>query len=384
MRYLRDEGVDAYLLLYQNELEHFRPINDTFNIHKWEKYIVQTDLSFGDFPALRRYFSPAKIKKWIDDFDFVIGNGFAPAYMVACKRKLNIFTPVTIGGEYLRNMASLKGFKDRVKHAFLKHFQIKGLKNTDYIFTIDQSQENLFHFKKNKLTTKPIGMPMVYNQEIPSVENINNKLRRVISEMGKAQIVIFSHSRLLWKTLPKLDVDKNYKGKRNDILIKGFANYINHSKQRTARLFLLEYGVDVKATKELISKLKIDEYVTWLPKMSRKEIMILLDYVDIGANEFHGRMWGGTGWEFLSKGVPFFHYLDISKERFETIYNMPIPFMFNSNKSEQISKYILNFEANPKKYEYIRADLKKWFNTNNGVELAKKYSKVIRNFEEKQ
>lgn len=43
MRYFRDNGIDAHLLLYSNdginELSHFSPNNDTNQYNKWEPFI---------------------------------------------------------------------------------------------------------------------------------------------------------------------------------------------------------------------------------------------------------------------------------------------------------------------------------------------------------
>ena len=46
MRYFRDLGFDAYLLLYSNDgkgnSKHFRPESDSWEIKKWNKYIIKT------------------------------------------------------------------------------------------------------------------------------------------------------------------------------------------------------------------------------------------------------------------------------------------------------------------------------------------------------
>ena len=124
----------------------------------------------------------------------------------------------------------------------------------------------------------------------------------------------------IWKNIPNNFFDV----KKNNILIEGFAKYVKTKKSNnyTAKLFLVDYGPDVLSSKDLIKKLHIEAYVTWLPKMSRKEIILLLENVSLGCSELGGLLWGGIGWEFLSKGVPFFHYLEISKNNFP---NSPNP-----------------------------------------------------------
>ena len=48
MRYFRDLGADAHLLLYSNDgkdsLNHFTPEADTWEIEQWTPFIHQTDI----------------------------------------------------------------------------------------------------------------------------------------------------------------------------------------------------------------------------------------------------------------------------------------------------------------------------------------------------
>ena len=48
MRYFRDLGADAHLLLYSNDgqgtLSHFKPESDTWEIERWLPYIHQTSI----------------------------------------------------------------------------------------------------------------------------------------------------------------------------------------------------------------------------------------------------------------------------------------------------------------------------------------------------
>ena len=48
LRYLRDLGVDAHLLLFDNEIGHFVPEHDTWQLAKWQPFIHA--LPFGNNP----------------------------------------------------------------------------------------------------------------------------------------------------------------------------------------------------------------------------------------------------------------------------------------------------------------------------------------------
>ena len=56
MRYFRDLGADAHLLLNANDgtgdLSHFRPDSDTWNISAWSPFIHQTDIPNAPIAAL--------------------------------------------------------------------------------------------------------------------------------------------------------------------------------------------------------------------------------------------------------------------------------------------------------------------------------------------
>ena len=172
----------------------------------------------------------------------------------------------------------------------------------------------------------------------------------------------------IWKNIP----NNFYDVKKNNILIEGFAKYVktNKSNNYTVKLFLVDYGPDVLHSKNLIKKLHIEAYVTWLPKMSRKEIMLLLEYVSLGCSELGGLLWGGIGWEFLSKGVPFFHYLENSKDAFP---NSTIPQFLNVQTSEDIAVHLYNYEISPEKYKKMGKSSKEWFYKYNGEGLVIKY-----------
>ena len=107
MRYLRDAGVDAELLLFADELNHFLPENDTWDIDKWKLYIKQTKINGG---ALGQYFkmSAADIRREFEGYDYYIGCGFTPAYFYKAGMKLDLFTPYCVGIEYTYRITKTK------------------------------------------------------------------------------------------------------------------------------------------------------------------------------------------------------------------------------------------------------------------------------------
>lgn len=380
MRYLRDLGIDAYLIRYAGDKDgsnsHFTPDTDTWYIETWEKYIIESKLPISGIPALKvLLLHSGYIKELFKNYDIIIGNGFAPGYLSLTKRNLDIFLPYHVGGEFLK-YSWISSFKGYIIHTFLIFFQVIGLKKTKIIGTSDQSKENLKYFKFFRLKTTLLEIPMVYNQEKVNITcvNLSDKVKNAIYLMSEYEFVIFSHVSHIWKNLPP-----SYPPiKRNDILIKGFAQYVRLRKIEKVRLFLVDYGHDVSCSKELINDLNINEYVIWLPVMNRKEIMFLLQYVNVGAGEFGGYLWGGTGWEFMSKGIPFFQYVTNLDGYMEKL-KRPIPEIINVGTPEQIAYHLLEYENNPDFYKKKGIRLKEWFDTYNGINLSKKYIDIMLN-----
>ncbi len=373
MRYLRDLGVDAYLLLYSTDGKgnnsHFIPESDTWDIDKWTPFIVQTDLPNGGISAFKHIFYKKQLKKVFECYDVVIGNGFAPAYLNFIDRELDVFLPYGMGGEFLYYSRSLN-LKTLAGNYIHKYFQLAGLKHTKLICTMDVCWDNIKHFSQNKLRVNQIGLPMVYFDNKPTQDFIPDGMQSYADLISTAHFSIFSHVSHIWKNFPPNFPDI----KKNQNLIQGFALFIDRNPEINCKLFLIEYGTDIVESKNLIRKLGICENVIWLPKMTRKEIMYLLTYVDIGCSELGGVFWGGVGWEFLCMGVPMIHYIDLSKSKYD---NVQLPPFFNVQTPEEISITLKHAYDNRIELREMGEKCKQWFNKFNGISLAKKYKEII-------
>ncbi|MBA3673375.1 MAG: hypothetical protein H0W75_00190, partial [Chitinophagaceae bacterium] len=305
MRYMRDLGLNVDLLLFINEASHFIPECDTWEFNKWTPYIKQTGLSNGYnwMGTLMLLFKRKKIQKTFEPYNIILANGFGPALCYLGRRKLDGFIPYGLGGEFLIKEKKMNLFQ--VAFFYIRrYFQIKGIRKTGFIATIDSSESNLVNYTKINVLNKivPLAVCAVYNRE-PIINTnlfIRKEVLQVLQELKKTKYSLFSHVSHFWKSIRPFEIAPI---KCNDILIKAFAEYCKRSTQKSIKLFLVNYGPDLNASKELIAQLGIDSQVHWCPMMERKEIMVILDHVTLGAGEFGGYIWGGTGWEFLSKGI---------------------------------------------------------------------------------
>lgn len=366
MRYLRDAGVDAELLLFADEIDHFLPENDTWELDKWKPFIKQTKIHGG---ALGQYFrmSATDIRKEFDGYDYYIGCGFTPAYFHKAGMMLDLFTPYCVGIEYTYRITKTKAVH-YLKEKIEAHYQIKGLKyNTKFVGTIDE--ESKVKAEKIGVKTRPLPMLMIYNKEQAKTED--DFLQATIQRFEQHYPVVFSHV----SHFPK--GSRTWQIKRNDILIKGFADFAKNSAMNPL-LVLFSYGDAVEESKTLIHELGITDRVLWLPVMSRKKIMLLLEHVHYGGGEFGGAIWGGTGWEFMAKGVPFFQYVDMSDAAFEDSTGMQMPSFFNTNDSKRISTLLADYSISRETLQSKGESLQAWFNQEAGEDLANKYLRILK------
>lgn len=368
MRYFRDLGIDAYLFKFANELDHFLPECDTYEYAKWAPYVIETKIINGDYKQYLKLKS-SELYDLYSGYDFYIGNGFSPAYFHKAGLKLDLFLPYSVGIEYTYKNLS-KNILDKIKEKLISRSQINGIKNSVRILgTVDaKTYEKAILLGVN---TKKIAIPMVYNRS--TITNNSEYINEFIAQINNYSFKVFSHvSHFPYDSLA-------YKIKRNDILINAFAKYIKSNPTHDSLLILFDYGRNVKGSKNMIAELGISKNVLWLPKLERKEIMSIIEHIDLGAGEFGGYFWGGTGWEFLSKGKLFFQYVDMTNEKIEEITQMAVPPFLNTSDSDFIATKIQYFYNQRQELKDISAKILDWFDENAGLSLAKKYFDLIQN-----
>jgi hypothetical protein len=369
MRYFHDLGVEAHLFKFANEFEHFQPECDTYTIEKWKPFIHQTSIVNGDF---KQYLSLSSndLFKIFNGYDYYIGNGMSPAYLSKAGITLNLFVPYGVGIEYTYRTYK-NGIWDSIKEKIVKYIQEKAIKKN--VSIVCTSEENTI---KKSLSlgkeTKKLSIPMVYPEDkslnsidlpipIESFRTIDSFDFKVFSHVSHVQ-----HDSLI------------YQMKRNDILIESFALYIKNNPTHKSVLVLLSYGDDIENSKRLIKEFNIEKNVVWLPLMNRKDLIVLIGKMDIGASEFGGYTWGGTGWEFLCSGKLFFHYINLTDSEIEQTLGMPLPPFVNSNSptviAEKMGYYYNHRDELKTEGELIR----NWFESNAGIDLAAKYIALLK------
>lgn len=413
MRYFRYLGADAHLLLYATDgkgsLSHFRPECDTWEIDKWQPYIHQTvipntPIAALDFPLQLLIYMRTKIrwlfglyksnasiisKKSILDayagYDRLIASGITPATLQRINRSLDIFYPYSSGVEFSRTGEFLVRFNDsfwinKLILSRISNLQAKGICSAKAVLNADMS---LTYEALIDIGVSPINhaIPMVYDLEpLPQIAP-NRVLEDAQAIIQDADFTLLHQSRLMWRNPGNYSshawVNEN---KNNDRLIFSFAELIKKRPNLKVRLLIVEYGPDLAPTKRLIEELKLNDYVYWLPKMERRELLWLLSLVSVGVGEFYDiprMIWGGTGWEALATGKPLLQGFNFVKGEFEQIYGYPPPPMLEVRNQVDILLHLLDMADHPDKCESIGHAAKDWFNQYNGLSLAKKWLDIL-------
>jgi hypothetical protein len=413
MRYFRDLGADAHLLLYSNDgtgtLSHFRPESDTWEIERWLPYIHTTPIpnapiSAFDFPLSWLWAFRALMSNWLgrsesctqpisrrvisqtySGYDKLIASGISPATLRRTGISLDIFYPYSTGVEFLNTGE----FTSRSKRMFgLNRFIIDGIAQLQKSGI--RSSKNVLNYEMGltqdvllNIGVQPhkLAIPMVYSKESLPENPPNQRLRDASSVIANSKFTLLHHSRLMWRN-PGAYSREDWKkeNKNNNWLIHSFADFLNCRRHLNPILFIVEYGPDVAVTKQLVAELGIEANIQWLPKMQRKELMWLLSRVTIGVGEFYDvprTLWGGTGWECFVCGKPLLQGFNFVDGEFEQIYGHPPPSMLRVRRCEDILPSLFDMADNVVKREWVGKGGADWFDRYNGVSLARKWLELL-------
>ena len=413
LRYFSDLGHETHLYLYQNDgtlnSNHFHWRNDTWYPEKVKSKIIRTPLLNNHLQVINKNFvfhfffkslyklakllriqgynllNPGLVKpeRYIDktfkNYDLIYGCGNTPALFLHSNVTLNVFYPYSTGIEFLGASSSTT---DLIKKARFKlliegiiwwiaKMQKNGIIQAEYVHNAELGLTKKV-LEKIQKEFKILPIPLVYREKEPT--KFSDKLNDLIVTIKSVEFSIIMTSRQFWSK--DSNDKKSLDSKNNHWLILAFARFIKKHPKLNTRLFLLEYGRDIDATKELIKEHHLQDKITWIPILTRKEILILLKYVSVSVGEFYvtpRTIWGGTGLEALSTGTPFINSLQFDPQFFFKKFGYPLPPILNANSVEEIDFYLNKICFNKEFSKNTREKSLKWFDENGGIELAKKW-----------
>lgn len=382
-RYLINNGYDSTLFLYNNELNHFMPEFDTWEIKKYESSIVS--LNVGN-PFIE--FNFRLLSSTLSDYNFIFGCGYAPYYFEKIGRRLDVFVPYgsdlyELSTNYFKIRTS-EGFTSLLKSIYLKvanlyifKLQRNGILNAKHVVSTNILKTFADANKSLGISFIDCGFPMVYIENKTEAHNLGLEFAEKIKKVSNFNFVIGSQSRQYWTSI--IDSASIDNLKRNDLLIVGFSKFLRNTNANSC-LVLFKYGPDVESSIKLIQDLKIEKNVVWFEKSPRKEILYLFEnYIDIGADQFLSGYFGGTGYEILSQGVPLLATIDVSHSDYKDQTGKSMPPHINVHSSDEIATELNYYYLNPAKLSNLKTDSKNWFDEHLGIGLFKFYEKFFLN-----
>lgn len=355
VRHVRERGVDAHLLLLNNESTHFHPSYDTFDL-EYQSYTHTVD--WGDplqFSRVQR----ERVSADLAPFDVLVACGAVPAFAHKAGREVDVFVPY--GSDILelpfyrlapprrRAISSLWEFP---------HAQREGLRSTRYIGGAGTPQfEEVFDRLGADAARVRVPIPPVYETDfnasvIERWYGRSNWFFEFDRIRKSSDLVLFHHARHIWHSHA---TPVSYKG--NDKLIRGFASFLAKHQDVRPALICIEYGIDVNASKRLAAELGVDKYIHWFPMMARKELMIGVSLCDISCGEFSVSWnFGGTIVEALTMGKPLLHYRNDAMYPEEELF----PIM-NAHTAEDIEQGLSAYVRDPEHHQRIGLQSREWF-----------------------
>lgn len=375
VRYLRDQGIDAHLLIFDKEFSHFHPSADSYDL-TYQRFTQH--LKWGNFFSVNKH-PKQEIASSLESFDVLIGCGAAPAYAYKAGRSLDIFVPY--GTDVLEypyyNWISLRP-KLQISHAYNVWLQRMGIKNAKCVNLDDNIVEfekifKILHYSGHWLRS---GIPMIYTpvynpENIASFYNRSQWYQEFKEIRDCHDMVIFHHARHHWRNR-----QNDINGKANDKLFRGFCDFIRRCPQIRACLVTCEYGKDVLESKQLISELGIESRVFWFPLMPRKDIMAGLSLSDIGSGEFQWSWLScGTIYEVLAMARPLLGYREDSL--YTNVYPELYP-MINVKEPRDICEALSDYVKRPDYYKDVGEQGRQWFQRNVIDKSVSEYVRIIK------
>lgn len=414
LRYLRDLGFDAHLLLYKNDgrdgMEHFAIDCDTWRVDQWLPYIQRMPFSneplaaapllFATLGAVRgviRYWmgvqrewsmpvTTGALKKEFDPFTILIGSGIAPALLKRIDRSLDIYYPYSPeiefykAGWFLRQIHKATWISGKVLK-LIQRRQALGIQAAKIVLNSEPGPTQQ-HFVDLAVKPVTLAIPMVYVEPEPRIEQRSTMLNQVLENIStRSEFKIMHHSRLMWSNDEQMpDGEWQKENKNSDWLFRAVAKIKEQKLRREIRIYLVAYGPDVNATMGLIEALGISDSVQVLPKMPRKEILVLMKQMDLACGEFYSpekRIWGGTGWEAMASGTALLQGFNFEDGEFESIFGYPDPPLLKVRNQEELEGHLIRCLNCEFDFEQAGKESQKWFMENNGQGLARRWIETL-------
>lgn len=170
---------------------------------------------------------------------------------------------------------------------------------------------------------------------------------------------------LMHPTRHHWSVERDTDGEKgNDLLIRGFAQFVKTVSPRAHAIFV-DWGGAVEKSKELIRSLDIQSSVTWITLQPNARMLNLIEASDCVADQFHLGTFGGIAPKGMMLGKPTLLCFDPSQHQgcFETM-----PPVVNSRTVQEIFEGLTRVYRDKAYVEQLAAAGRRWFAHNHSNE----------------
>ena len=352
---LKEKKLDLTLACFDYEPSHFYPLNDTtIDLNEFGGKILK--LNWGH-PLKFHLTSKNRINKFLNQFDFIIGCGTAPAFLSKVGKVLDIYVPY---GSDLYTLPFANKEKKVLKRLLLTLFckhQKTGIENSKMTFldvTNNEFEKDVSEISiSNRIFT---NIPYLFFDEYKNLlpSNATNDILKDLEKLRtESDYLLVQPVRQVWKN----PIDK-WEIKGNDILFYAYKDLIDKYPSKKINLILFEYGIDVAESKSLLKELGIEDHVKWYPTLGRKDVMIVINQCDgVIGQLFRSWYTYGVVIETLFLSKTFIHHRNDDEYKSDSRVLYPM-----INAFDKVSCYngLEMFFTDKEKFYAIGKDGNKW------------------------
>lgn len=339
-RHLRDRGLDAELF-FSRGFEHFHPKADTYDLADLEYCREVTWLQSG-FRAVEG----GAIRRDLRGSDAILATGDEAAALAAVGVPIDVYFPY--GDDVLRwaHPSLRRSPRDAALEVVAAAGRIVPIRAASHPRSVRAAICSARHLVVDQMNptcdrimlSLPIGgtihrspwpflHPASYRNALAAGSVPDVHWRSAVDAMrARHDFVLLYHGRHSWTRAG------DFNAKNTHHVLIGFAEFVRRHPDVDACLATIEYGKDVRASKELIAELGIEERVAWFPVMFRKDLMYLISRADLCCGEFaESYLTFGTILEALCLGKPVVHHRD------DSLYAGPLYPVLNAREPDEIA-----------------------------------------------
>jgi glycosyltransferase involved in cell wall biosynthesis len=132
--------------------------------------------------------------------------------------------------------------------------------------------------------------------------------------------------------------------KRNDIMLRGIAEFISRIKKKNVRLLFFEKGIDLPAAKKMCAELGLEKFIEWSGEVSLAKLTEYYRTCDVAFDQL-GKQWIGSGLYSMLTGRPLIANARADVfENFTGVAGIPV---CHAETSGEVCDWLLRLYADP-------------------------------------